>query len=469
MLDRWRTRLLELPGEFVFNQEPEPPFADWSSTSVGRYWLHAHRRTRVHRFPEHSEEVFVIGTIVATRDERLTPDFCPPGQYVVFTPTRIFSDAGSLKQVFFDRSAKSAASSLRLLAKRGDRAVFPEILHGSRPDWYWGPRTSFPNFDFLLPSQQLDLDRFEPVYRKLPEPIEDLRDDPAWMLERELCETFARLQSAGEHICLAMTGGLDSRTLFAAAIRAGVDFETYTMSSRHVHPLDVETARLISRRFGIRHTVLPVRKVDTDELNWYIWYSAGQCVTLDSDFHAAGLWNYFGQDAIHIRGLGFELGRHKYRDFLTADDERLIHTKPIEIWKRFTRPWVRPMHRYNLEAFNSYSRWVQETSGLSSIDFRDRFYLEQGIGAWCASAEYGLAATGARRISIANSSLLYRLFVAEAPDKKAGSLQKKLMRAVDPALLDYPFAKPSRTERLRFRAIDTLRALRINRRLQRFR
>ena len=469
MLDRWRSRLLELPGEFVFNREPKPPFAQWTATPVGRYWLHAHPRTRVHRFPGESGEVLVIGTIVASPDETVTPGTCPPGQYVVFTPTQIFSDAGSLKQAFFDRSANGAASSLRLLEKPGDKAVFPEILHGSRPDWYWGPRTSFPNIDFLLPSQRLDLETFEPVYRQLPEPIEDSRDDPAGLLERELCSTFTRLRSAGHHICLAMTGGLDSRSLFAAAIKAGVNFETYTMTSRHVHPLDVETAQLISRRFGIRHTVLPVRKIDTNELNWYIWYSAGQCVTLDADFHAAGLWNHFGHDALYIRGLGFELNRHKYRDFLTPDDEQLIHKRPSEIWKKFTRPWIRPFHRYNREAFDSYLGWVHQTASLSSIDFRDRFYLEQGIGAWCASAEYGLAATGAQRISIANSSLLYRLFVAEAPDKKSGPLQRQLMRSVDPALLDYPFAKPSRAERLRFRAIDTLRALRIHRRLQRLR
>jgi hypothetical protein len=242
------------------------------------------------------------------------------------------------------------------------------------------------------------------------------------------------------------------------------------MASPQVHPLDVTVARKISDRFGIRHSILRVGRIDRDELEWYLWFSGGQSVTLDSDFHAAGLWRQFSPDTIHIRGLGFELGRHKYRDFIEADDEELVRTNPIEIWKKFTRPWVRPLHRYNREAFETYARWLDETLGLSDMDFRDRLYLEQGIGTWCASAEYALGATGAHRISIGNSAALYNLFVREGSgSKKSGPLQREMMAAIDPAFLDYPFAKPTPAERLRFRALDTLRALRLRRLLRRLR
>ncbi|HEY6048517.1 MAG TPA: hypothetical protein VIV07_05670, partial [Sphingomicrobium sp.] len=336
--------------------------------------------------------------------------------------------------------------------------------------WYWGPRTSLAEVDFLLPSQWLDLASFSPKFRMLPQAAEALRDEPANMLQAELGKSFQLLAGTGDPIRLAMTGGIDSRTLFAAALNAGVEFETYTMVSAQVHPLDVEVARQISERFGIRHTTLRMGKIDRGEHDWYLWYSAGQTVTLDSDFHAAGLWNHFGRDAIHIRGLGFELNRHKYRDFIAADDQQLIRTNPEQIWKKFTRPWVRPLHRYNRAAFATYARWLAETLELSSMDFRDRLYLEQGIGTWCASAEYGLGATGTKRISLGNSSALYNLFVRESEgSKKHGPLQREMMAAIDPAFLDYPFAKPSRAERLRFRALDTLRAIRISRRLRRLR
>ena len=104
------------------------------------------------------------------------------------------------------------------------------------------------------------------------------------------------------------------------------------------------------------------------------------------------------------------------------------------------------------------------------MDFRDRLYLEQGIGTWCASAEYALGATGAQRISIGNSTALYNLFLREGPgSKKSGPLQRQMMAAIDPAFLDYPFAKPTRAERLRYRAMDTIRALRLRQRLRRLR
>lgn len=470
MLDRWRRRLSELPGQFVLNQNERPPFDQWVSTSVGAYTLHTHPRTEVRRYPGRDGEVLVVGMILAAAGETVSAEYCPPGQYVVITPSEVFSDAGSLMQAFFDRTSNTVASSLRLFTHSGANAVAPELLHGSRPDWYWGPRTSFPGVDFLLPSQWLDLETFTPKFRPLPQPSGRLPTGPAKILERELCQSFERLASTGSPIYLALTGGIDSRTLFAAAIRAGVDFETYTMVSRHVHQRDVTIAKKIAERFGIRHKILPMGSIDADELQWYIWFTAGQSVTLDSDFHAAGLWSRFERDAIHVRGLGFELGRHKYRDFLKSDDQDLIRTSPHELWKKFTRPWIRRLHKYNREAFGTYARWLADTLDLSTMDFRDRLYLEQGIGSWCASAEYGLAATGTQRVSVANSTAIYELLLREGPGAKtSGPLQRELMSAVDSALLKYPFAKPSRSQRLRYRAIDTLRALRLRRRLKNLR
>ena len=470
MVEQWRRRLSELPDQFVLNQDDRPPFPAWVSRSIGRYTLHVHPDTKVHEFASSNGQVLVIGSIVAAPHEEIEKHSCPPGQFVAITPSEVFSDAGSLKQTFFDRDTKTVASSPRLLERLGVKAVSPELLHGSRPDWYWGPRTSFREIDFLLPSQWLELDSFTPKFRTLPQASESSALEPAKMLEGELGKSFQLLRRAGHPIRLAMTGGIDSRTLFAAAIKAGVEFETYTMVSPQVHPLDLAVAKQISERFAVRHTTLRMGRVNTDELDWYLWHSAGLTVTLDSDFHAAGLWDHFDRDVIHIRGLGFELGRHKYRDFLEAEDEALIHTDPYELWKKFTRPWVRPFHRYNHEAFGTYARWLAGTLDLSAMDFRDRLYLEQGIGTWCASAEYGLAATGAKRISLGNSSLLYNLLLRdEAGSKKHGPLQREMIRAIDPAFLDYPFAKPSRAERLRYRALDTLRAVRIRQRLKRLR
>src|SRR4051794_12327289 len=296
MLDNWRLRLSQLPGQFVLNQDQRPPFPNWLSRPVGNYTLHSSPSTTIRCFSGQSCEVLVIGVIAAVDSDAVDMESCPAGQYVAITHSEVFSDAGSLKQAFFDRATKTVASSPRLLGPPGARAVSPELLHGSRPDWYWGPRTSFPSVDFLLPSQWLDLEAFEPKFRALPQPSSSAPAEPAKTLERELRASLKRLASTGNPIRLAMTGGIDSRTLFAAALRAGIEFETYTMVSPHVHPLDVTVAADISKRFGIRHSVLRVGKIDREELDWYLWFSAGQSVTLDSDFHAAGLWRQFTPD-----------------------------------------------------------------------------------------------------------------------------------------------------------------------------
>ena len=53
--------------------------------------------------------------------------------------------------------------------------------------------------------------------------------------------------------------------------------------------------------------------------------------------------------------------------------------------------------------------------------------------------------------------------------REHGPLQREMISAIEPRLLDYPFIKPTRAERLRYRALDTLRALRLRQRLRRLR
>jgi hypothetical protein len=467
--ERCRHRLSELPDQFVLNQSQRPPFATWVSTPVGAYVLHTHPDTEVRRFANPTES-WVVGGILAGEDEPVAPGSCPSGQYVVITASKVFCDVGSLMQAFFNPSTKTVASSLRLLTGPGDKAVSPELLHGSRPDWYWAPATTFPAINYLLPTQLLDLETFIPKFRQPPPASPLPRGETAQALTNALCESFLHLGATGRPILLAMTGGMDSRTLLAAALKSGVQFETYTMVSRHVHHMDVEIAKKISDRYGIRHSVLAMGKLDVEELDWYLWFSGGQSVTLDADFHAAGLWKRFGPDANYVRGLCFALGRDKYREFISENDAKLIRADPVRIWKKFTRPWVRHLHHYNRKAFDAYASWLAETLDCSDMDFRDRLFLEQGMGGWDASAEYGLAATGTRRFSIANSTRVFELLLQERPgSKKAGPLQREMMEAIDPKLFEYPFIKPTRTERLRYRAVDTLRALRLRQRLRRLR
>ncbi len=462
MEERWRQRLSELPDQFVLNESQEPPFDTWVSIPVGAYMLHAHPRTTIRKFSNGAPESWVIGLLAARDDETITPELCPPGQYVVVTATEVFSDVGSLMQAFFSPSTRTVASSLRLLTSAGDKAASPELYHGSRPDWIWGPRTTFPGIDFLLPTQVLDLETFKPRFRPLPQPSTLPPAKAADALASALCQTYLDLAATGQPILIAMTGGLDSRTLLAAALRSGIEFETYTMVSPHVHHKDLEIAKRITERLGVRHTILPMGKLDMAELRWSLWFSGGQSVMLDADFHAGGLWNRFEPGAIYVRGLGFALGRHKYRDFLTLDDETLIRTDPGSIWKKFTRPWIRRLHAYNRKAFDAYAAWLGETLERSRIDFRDRIYLEQGIGSALAGAEHGLAATGTQRISPANSTQVFELLLQERQgSKKHGPLQRDMIRSIDASLLDYPFIKPTRTERLYYRALDSLRALRV--------
>src|SRR4051812_32260240 len=115
MLDNWRRRLSQLPDQFVLSEDELPPFPNWASRSVGSYTLHTSPSTEIHTFTDHNREVLVIGVIAAAEDDAIAKESCQAGQYVAIKGSEVFSDAGSLKQAFFDRSTRTVASSPRLL------------------------------------------------------------------------------------------------------------------------------------------------------------------------------------------------------------------------------------------------------------------------------------------------------------------------------------------------------------------
>jgi hypothetical protein len=463
--EQFLDRLGSTNGEWLYSAEATPPFGTWSSRTLGGGYLHASPGTRV--------EMLNGGVIIG--EWAAIPDVAPgpgravhetarralAGQFNVFSHDLISSDPGCLKPVFFHAERRLASSSPRLLAELTGAALAPsEVLHGSRPDWVPGPCTRAAGVKRLLTSQQLSLADFRPVPTFLVS--EAGSPDPVGDIATALLSIFNGFKERGEEVWIGLTGGYDSRVLLAAALVAGARTVAFTFAGKLV-PDETARAARIAALAGVPHHVLGPGPIVQDELDYFVWQSIGQCAGLDGDICAAGSWRDIPAGALVIRGYGGEFGRQFYHGVL-PDNDWLESPDRSQLYTRLARPWVRGRQPLIQRAFEDWLDWVAATP--VAFDPRDRLYLEQRIGAWCSGNEQALSAAQRRRINPMNADYIYaRMNLIPGPIKRTGDWQKDIIRRLAPQLLEVPYYKPGRLQRiprfartlhrgLRFRRLD---------------
>jgi hypothetical protein len=444
--EQFLQRLGSTNGEWLYSTEAAPPFRAWSSRTLGQGYLHVSPGTRV----EMLNGGIIIGESVAIpeatpgADVHDTARRTLAGQFNVFSHDRISSDPGCLKPVFFHDERRLASSSPRLLAELTGATLSPsEVLHGSRPDWLPGPSTRASGVKRLLTSQHLSLADFRPVATFLvseassPQPVGDIA--------AALCSIFRGFKARGEEVWIGLTGGYDSRVLLSAAIVAGAKTVAFTFAGKLV-PDETERAARIAAVAGVPHRVLGPGPVAQDELDYFVWQSIGQCAGLDGEICAAGSWRDIPADALVIRGYGGEFGRQFYYGVL-PDNDWLTSADRSQLYTRLARPWVRGRQPQIQRALEDWLAWVAATP--FAFDPRDRLYLEQRIGVWCSGNEQALSATQRRRINPVNADYLYaRMNLIPGAMKRSGEWQKDIIRQLAPQLLEVPYYKPSRLQRI---------------------
>jgi hypothetical protein len=463
--ERFLERLGGTNGEWLYSAKATPPFRAWSSRKLGDGYLHVSSGTRV----EMLNGGFIIGEWIAipeatpgpAQDTHDVARQTLAGQFTVLSPDRISSDPGCLKPVFFHEGARLASSSPRLLAELTGAILSPsEVLHGSRPDWLPGPCTRAAGVKRLLTSQQLSLADFRPVPTFLVS--EASSPDPVNDIATALCSIFRGFKARGDEVWIGLTGGYDSRVLLSAALAVGANPVTFTFAGKLV-PDESGRAARIAALAGVQHRVLGPAPIVQDDLDYFMWQSIGQCAGLDGDIYASGLWKDIPAEALVTRGYGGEFGRQFYYGVL-PDNNWLDSPDRSQLYMRLARPWVRGRQPQIQRAFEEWLSWVAATP--VAFDPRDRLYLEQRIGVWCSGNEQALSATQRRRINPVNTDYIYaRMNLIPGPMKRTGEWQKDIIRRLAPQLLEVPYYKPGRLQKiprfartlhrgLRFRRLD---------------
>ena len=268
------------PGQFSILKKPLS-LPDWQTLSLSGGWvLSFHKKLDVFYLPKHGllllglawqvlpgkpspeQELRELsesadGPITDEQLMALEESWC--GRYVLISSDHVFTDTCAMLQVF--HSPAGIASDLTLLAEAS--GLEAKIYEPGRfMNWMPGPMTPYPEIMRVMPSQiycyesgrtlpRLLLSAERPVIADDEERIRVFTDIFTCSLNN------MRKRLAGRKLLMALTGGYDSRSLFALAKHAGLDFDAYTLEYDGIFTDDVSLPKELCRLTDTKHFYIP--------------------------------------------------------------------------------------------------------------------------------------------------------------------------------------------------------------------
>lgn len=387
----------------------------------------------------------LLGQLRAGEDRFLQALDHYAGRYaIVYGSTaqpRVVQDATAMRSVFY---APGIVASHALLV---ERALGGDIRRDDLPHRYGYPgnRTPYGRTRLLIANTLYDIAANE-VHRFWPR-----QALPERSVEGAAAVCLAAASRALRHVAvdrpikLALTAGLDSRTMLAVALHSGVEVEAYTYGRGPDTLLDRGFAADLADRHGIRHEVVPSVPMRQDlasrlaEAHYSghhrnavaslrAWISDPNAVAVTANLLEIGRSFYKGRrdagmepprtaaamSALHYHGMGratkeaiTEYGHDRYMEVATDAFQDFIDT---------TR--------------------LGEVEGL--LDPFDQFYWEHRMSAWHGTAMVERDFYAEAFIPFNSRAIFEAMLSVPHVERDAGSVQRALIELVDSSLLDLP-------------------------------
>lgn len=345
-------------------------------------------------------DVLLLGYVWQIEADRISPDqavksisdfqklkeeeesWC--GRYVLIMDKKVYLDASGLFGVFYSNAGISSDLSVLVKELGLERSSW-------RPNdvmrWYPGPGTPYREIKRILPSQIYDLDTNSLSFRNI------LADSiPSFQNEEELIESFVSLFCASlrnmqkrfkdRKFLLALTGGYDSRTLLALSLRAGIDFDCYTLEHDYMPLGDIDYPPLLCKLAGKnyqyyrRNQANYSLKREEEYLEHLHWMQMEQ----DRTFYAYGQYQELAEKygpIVLLRSGVWEIAQEYDRRAVGEDGDVESVLNYYELAK----------HSEESGAFEQFFQWTDQHP--VAVSAANRYFWEQRCGSWIAESEHG--------------------------------------------------------------------------------
>lgn len=309
------------------------------------------------------------------------------------------------------------------------------------------------NVERLLPNHYLDLDAWAAVRHW---PAEPLRDDGsveaaaaavAGIVKRQIAAVVSRTPAY-----LRLTSGGDSRMLLSCSKGVADRLVLFTVPIRgDIARVDVDVARRIAKRFGLRHFVPAYRESSKEDLDDYmarIGYSTGEL----RGWQSTSMFRQADPSYAQLDGALGALDRGQYykpgdTESSAVSPERLMRDCCQGPCTERTLPPLR--------------RWLESAPKMNTFQLLDLFFVEQEMGAWAGILPYAEGGDpGFLLYPMCHREVVTRMMTLPTEYRRNGYLQyerprrgtppfmKEIISKEWPELLEWPFNTPVGTMKI---------------------
>lgn len=353
----------------------------------------------------------------------------------------VVSDAAATRSVFYSQNGGVLASHASLveyiLGGSFEKSSLP-FRNGYPGNFTPYARTKILTANLMYRVNRNEIVRYWPT-TELPEcSVEEAAEHTI------LSAANALKQLANERkIAIAMTAGFDSRLALAAAVKAGIEFETFTYGEKSKDTrVDRMVAQELAELVGVSHSVPPVGKSDPklavklDEANYGSHHKKW----------VSGMSAHFGNPQIGIvSGNLMELGRGHYTD---VESQGLIDASNPSVaaqmyLKRFPKrikleiDETVGLSKYIKIAEGMFAQWLDEIGGLTPnlLPGVTQFYWEHRMATWYGPAMLERDFYGESFIPFNSHAVFEVLLGVEKSKRESNETFIRAINSVDDRLL----------------------------------
>ena len=257
----------------------------------------------------------------------------------------------------------------------------------------------------------------------------------------EAASIALKCMARGRLVYLALTGGVDSRTVLAVALNAGVDLETYTYGNDKKTGLDQSVASEIAKIAGVKHATIS-QQVRDDATNTHL-----ECSHF-APHHAKwvpALQRHYGNpSALAMTGNLLEIGggnfgparRAGVKPPISAESMAALHLRKAGAALR-----GKMGERHRAEHSSAFAHFIEETGyrySVGRLDPFDQFYWEHRMSTWHGPAMNERDFYGEAFIPFNSREIFESMLGLPRPLRASNELLYALIRRVNSDLLKIP-------------------------------
>ena len=356
---------------------------------------------------------------------------------------KVVTDATAMRAVFYAADGEVISSHAILV----ERALGGDIERSNLPFQYGYPgnRTPYLRTRLLMPHTYLDLvtasvHRFWPTHA----PDERTVDDVA-RFALDAGANAMREVARGRHVRIALTAGLDSRTVFATALRSGITFRTYTYGRSGDTAVDRAFAQDLAGRYGVRHDVVPtipnpaVLREHLDEVHYkgmhrpviqslMTWFRDPNSIAVSANLLEIGRSFYLGAR------------RSKIDAPVTAEAMTFLHHRRMggKVKEEIEAFGAEKYRQISDAAFQAYIDETDFASTVGLLDPFDHFYWEHRMASWHGTFLVERDFYGDAFIPLNSRAVFEAMLSVPQPERDKGAVVHRMIELAAPSLLDLP-------------------------------